>query len=181
MADRMQGIYAVTCVPTGEQYVGQSVNIPSRWKQHIADLRRGYHCSVRWQKAWDEHGPISFTWTVLELVDDTANLIDRERHFITTMQPQFNTWGGVVHLDDDVQSAEETEPEPTPARVTVQEPQPKEEPAAPLSFDAEHYTELVTTYKGMRIVEHFVRPGTETPEDIERQVRALRLLVGESA
>lgn len=50
------GIYCIENIQTGKKYIGQQVNIRSRWYQHRNELRRGIHCNDYLQKAWNKYG-----------------------------------------------------------------------------------------------------------------------------
>lgn len=63
------GVYVITNTVDGKCYVGVSRDIDSRWYAHRNDLKRGKHCSVRLQQAWNEHGESAFTFAVLEECD----------------------------------------------------------------------------------------------------------------
>jgi group I intron endonuclease len=54
------GLYEIYNTSNGKRYVGSSVNIASRLKQHTAMLVRGRHHSVALQRAWDKYGAESF-------------------------------------------------------------------------------------------------------------------------
>lgn len=76
------GIYAITHVASGRQYIGSAVYLPSRWAQHRMDLRRGTHHSRHLQRAWAKYGPDAFTFAVLEYVPDRTMLVEREQFYI---------------------------------------------------------------------------------------------------
>lgn len=78
----MSGIYAIRCIPTGKIYVGSAVNLLNRWSVHRMSFRTGNHASPRLFNAWKKYGEDQFTWEVLEYVDDTSTLIEREQHYI---------------------------------------------------------------------------------------------------
>jgi len=71
------GIYAITHVASGKQYIGQSVNISQRWAQHRFELRRNHHKSRHLQHAWNKYGADAFSFTVLEYVEPGDDLIVR--------------------------------------------------------------------------------------------------------
>ncbi len=93
----IRGVYLVTCLETGEQYVGQSVNIAKRWARHRALLNANRHERVMWQTAWNTYGPDAFTWDVLEEVPAGRDLTARESHYISGLKPAFN--GGATQYD----------------------------------------------------------------------------------
>jgi excisionase family DNA binding protein len=86
----MQGVYAITCTATGEQYVGKALHIYHRWAQHTQLLTQGRHPSPRLAKAWAEHGPICFTWQILQVVEDARDLRRLEQEHIARLQPVYN-------------------------------------------------------------------------------------------
>jgi group I intron endonuclease len=79
------GIYRITCIPTGRFYVGSALRVVKRWGEHRFQLNRGTHCNRKLQNAWNKYGPDSFALDVLEYVEDSAKLIEREQHFIDTL------------------------------------------------------------------------------------------------
>lgn len=60
------GIYRITCMPTGEFYLGSAGSIERRWWEHRNQLRKGVHHTQRLQLAWTTHGEDAFVFEVLE-------------------------------------------------------------------------------------------------------------------
>lgn len=60
------GVYLITCIPTGKEYVGSSYRIAGRWYQHRSSLRRGKSTCVILQRAWSFYGETSFKFEILE-------------------------------------------------------------------------------------------------------------------
>ena len=56
----MQGIYAITNIMDGKAtaYVGRSIDIERRWKEHRRDLRGGLHPNAHLQSAWKWNLPV---------------------------------------------------------------------------------------------------------------------------
>ena len=77
MMDVQSGIYLITCIPTGKVYVGQSLDMKSRWGEHRSLLIRGKHDNGYLQRAWNKHGSDGFTFAILEEVE-SGRLIERE-------------------------------------------------------------------------------------------------------
>jgi group I intron endonuclease len=77
-----QGIYQITNIETGKFYVGSSMNLRKRWNGHVSQLQRGKHPNVHLQRAWDIDGAEAFEFTVLEYVEDIANLLPLEQHWM---------------------------------------------------------------------------------------------------
>lgn len=78
------GVYCITNKLSGKQYVGSSVNIPVRVKEHLAG--RGSRLLAY---AIKKYGLDHFDWCVLESCDPAQNFI-REQHWITALRPAYN-------------------------------------------------------------------------------------------
>ena len=70
-----QGIYKITNTKTGESYIGKSVNIEQRIKQHKNELRKGTHHNTDLQS--DYNRGAGFTFEIIKRVID-ANELDAE-------------------------------------------------------------------------------------------------------
>lgn len=58
------GIYRICCVANGRAYIGQSINIEGRWKEHKKSLEAGSHSNVHLQRAWDKYSESNFSFEV---------------------------------------------------------------------------------------------------------------------
>ena len=77
----MLGIYAIIHTPTGRRYVGQSIRIKTRFREHRKALQTGTHYNVKLQRAWAAYGEAEFTFVVLEECP-AAMLTEREQAHI---------------------------------------------------------------------------------------------------
>ena len=68
--DALCGIYKITNLVNKKVYVGQSINIIIRWKDHIRTLNNGNSHSVLLQRAWDKYGQENFVFEILELCSE---------------------------------------------------------------------------------------------------------------
>ena len=59
------GIYRIHCTTNKKDYVGQSVNIKQRLRQHRANLRNKHHRNQILQRTFDKYGEGAFEFTVL--------------------------------------------------------------------------------------------------------------------
>ena len=84
------GIYKITCTANGRIYVGSAVDLERRKHDHFKRLKRGTHSNQRLQNAYNKYGRKAFTFDVLEHVADVEVLIEREQHYIDTLEPEFN-------------------------------------------------------------------------------------------
>lgn len=68
--ESVAGIYAVRCAASGEVWVGQTPNLSTIQNRVWFTLRIGKNPRNGLQKAWLDHGPESFTFEVLERLED---------------------------------------------------------------------------------------------------------------
>jgi group I intron endonuclease len=90
MFERKPGIYLIKCAFNGKTYVGSTKNVKQRIWDHQSALRRGKHANSHIQNAWNAYGEGSFTFEVLEYVEDKIDLLIREQYYIDTLLPLFN-------------------------------------------------------------------------------------------
>ena len=93
----MQGIYGIHCTVSDKWYVGQSVAIKERWRQHR------YNCdgsNISWRTnthlraAWKKYGESAFEFIVLEKVLNQNALTEREEFWL---EEKRNTSEGVYN------------------------------------------------------------------------------------
>lgn len=77
----VSGIYQIRNTADGKVYVGLSVNIPKRWKDHKKTLRKGTHFNGYLQNAWTKYGESCFVFEVLQLAEE-ADLGSLEQYWI---------------------------------------------------------------------------------------------------
>lgn len=82
---KTQGIYMIRNVIDGTVYVGSGKVIQNRWKSHRSLLRRGKHHSPKLQRAWNRDGEQAFAFSVLEVVELEADLMDKEQKWIDVL------------------------------------------------------------------------------------------------
>lgn len=81
------GIYAIIHVESGRLYIGSSVNIYSRWRQHKGELNNNRHHSPYFQRAWNKYGADAFEWRVLEMtLRESVILEAREDYWMSQFQ-----------------------------------------------------------------------------------------------
>lgn len=77
------GIYEIVNLLNGKRYVGSSVDIERRWKDHRDDLAAHDHDNAHFEAAWYKYGPDAFEWRILmivprdELKEYEQSLLDR--------------------------------------------------------------------------------------------------------
>ena len=77
----MIGIYKIENKVNGKVYVGQSVNIETRWKNHRCELNRGTHYNDYLQRSWNKYGADNFDFSVIEECEQ-CELNDKEIYWI---------------------------------------------------------------------------------------------------
>lgn len=80
--DKVQGIYKITHIESEKSYVGQSVDVGNRWKQHCkrgtgADSKTGN----KLYEAMLKYGIESFRFEVVEVVEDSERLSEAEKYW----------------------------------------------------------------------------------------------------
>lgn len=76
-SDALCGIYKITNLVNYKVYIGQSINIKARWKDHVHSLNRGdSHCTLL-QRAWTKYGENNFLFEILELCsEDMLDIVE---------------------------------------------------------------------------------------------------------
>src|SRR5688500_7879124 len=86
----MKAIYRIQNLKTGDFYIVSSVDYAYRKWCHIRDLRLGRHKNPILQNSWNKHGEGCFLFAIIEGVDDSSKLIEREQYCFDTMKPRYN-------------------------------------------------------------------------------------------
>lgn len=73
------GIYLIVNSNTNMMYIGSSVDIEKRWKQHQHTLNNGIHDNRYLQFAWDKHGSSCFRLAIGQIVIDANELVQIEQ------------------------------------------------------------------------------------------------------
>jgi group I intron endonuclease len=88
------GIYCIENVVNGKIYIGSSVDINHRWKNHQYELNNDIHHSKHLQAAWNKYGEQSFEFKILEIVNPSKEeLLEREQWWIDITRCDIDTYG----------------------------------------------------------------------------------------
>ena len=80
------GVYKITNLKTKECYIGQAVDLTTRWKDHAkCGLGIDQSAGNKLYKAMQEYGIWNFSWEVLELCPKTE-LNEKEKYYINLYQ-----------------------------------------------------------------------------------------------
>jgi len=92
VAEKVIGLYAIVHVPTNRAYVGSSVNIRRRIKEHMTDLRKSRHHCAHLQNAWNMYGETQFAIKTPIFVDEGMQARELEQAFLDCfMEALFNS------------------------------------------------------------------------------------------
>lgn len=80
-----KGVYAFYI--NEHMYIGSSINLYSRYKEHLASLKKGNHYNNFLQRCADKYGIVNLKYKVLEICD---NYVERETFYIKTLNPNMN-------------------------------------------------------------------------------------------
>jgi group I intron endonuclease len=84
------GIYKIVNLTNQHFYVGSATRLNHRKHNHFRDLKAGKHKNAHLQRAYDLYGADAFLFIVIEHVDHIENLLEREQHYIDTLNPEYN-------------------------------------------------------------------------------------------
>ena len=80
---RITGIYQILNKSNGKSYIGSSLDIKSRWREHVSSMTNGNSGCVKLQRAWDKYGEEVFEFNIIEIVPaNKIELYKREQYYI---------------------------------------------------------------------------------------------------
>jgi group I intron endonuclease len=91
--EKVSGIYMIQSISKPERvYIGSSVDIKNRWRQHLKTLRKGVQVNGRLQNHYNKYGIEDLTFSVVEQFEFTSkeHLLSREQYYINNLNPWFN-------------------------------------------------------------------------------------------
>lgn len=100
------GIYAINNFKTGDRYIGQSIHMSKRRKEHFSDLCRGTHKNSHLQHSYNKYGRKYFTFKIL-LYCEPFELTRYEQLYVNIFNPAYNickdcvdSLKGVLHSEE---------------------------------------------------------------------------------
>lgn len=85
----ISGIYKITNIINNKIYVGQSIDIYDRWKQHINKLKNNKHVNKYLQRSFNKYGENNFNFEVIEECNSDL-LNEKEQYHMDLLNPKFN-------------------------------------------------------------------------------------------
>lgn len=86
------GIYCIENMVNHRKYIGQSIDIYNRWKDHKRKLDCNKHRNIYLQRAWNKYGKEKFNFYILKECDISA-LDSYERYYINIFDCMNNKYG----------------------------------------------------------------------------------------
>lgn len=80
--DAICGVYEIVNIANGKKYIGQSINILTRWKDHIKELNKNKSRCTLLQRAWNKYGADNFVFNILKKCNED-DLDYFETHYIS--------------------------------------------------------------------------------------------------
>ena len=88
---KKSGIYKIQSIVEPEKfYIGSSVNMQSRKRQHFSMLKLNKHDATYLQNYYNKHGKENLVFHIIEECNQEI-LIQREQYYIDTLKPIFNS------------------------------------------------------------------------------------------
>ncbi len=109
------GVYAITHITSGKQYIGSSYDVIARWGKHREQLRGNRHHCNHLQHAWNKYGESEFAFEIIELFPgDKAALCAREQEWLDRYKgdlynssPSANPLAALWHESEEGKAAHE--------------------------------------------------------------------------
>lgn len=91
------GIYKITNLVNNKVYIGQSIDVESRFYAHLYMLRNKVHYNSHLQNTWDKYGENNFKFEIIEECRYEL-LDDREKYYIKLYRSYLQEYGYNLNL-----------------------------------------------------------------------------------
>lgn len=109
-------IYAITCIPTKQIYIGLSRNVASRKRSHFRALEKGNHKNSLLQAAYNKHGRKNFRFEIIESGIHPKSVQVHERfwikYYFSSLIGFNQSEGGEANFENVVTSELDNDPNP---------------------------------------------------------------------
>lgn len=85
----MIGVYKITSLDDGSFYIGSSINISSRWKRHLSQLKNNTHSNYYLLNKYKKHGLNNLNFEIIEICEE-FNIKEREQWYLDNLKPCLN-------------------------------------------------------------------------------------------
>ena len=87
----MTVIYRISSkLKIGRYYIGSAASFSKRRNKHMEDLKKGKHHSPKLQNHVNKYGINDLSFDILEKIEDTSLLLEREQYYLNMLEPYFN-------------------------------------------------------------------------------------------
>jgi len=83
------GVYQILNIVNNKKYIGSSLNIYTRFHEHISNMNYNHGHNAHLQAAWNKYGEQNFEFSVIEFCSPENRLI-REQYYIDLYKPEYN-------------------------------------------------------------------------------------------
>lgn len=80
------GVYCIANTIDEKVYIGSTVDLKRRWREHKRMLERDQHSNIKLQRAWNKYGSEVFVFSVLEYETDPDKLLEAEQRWMNWFQ-----------------------------------------------------------------------------------------------
>lgn len=84
------GIYKIINILNNKFYIGSSVDLKKRFREHIRRLKRNTHHCVYLQNSFNKYGENNFKFEIIEYCD-ILELKIKEQYYLDNLFPHYNT------------------------------------------------------------------------------------------
>ena len=75
----MRGIYKIITLHNNKYYIGSSIDIEKRWRDHLSKMRMQKHANAHLQNVYNKYGESDFAFVVLLEMPDASNIEIRQK------------------------------------------------------------------------------------------------------
>lgn len=75
----MRGIYKIITLHNNKYYIGSSIDIEKRWRDHLSKMRMQKHANTYLQNIYNKYGESDFAFVVLLEMPDASNIEIRQK------------------------------------------------------------------------------------------------------
>lgn len=88
------GVYRINNTVNGKCYVGSSIDLERRQKEHFYSLKNNSHQNMHLQNSYNKYGRDCFEFVIIEALIISSNikeeLLSREQYWIDSLKPEYN-------------------------------------------------------------------------------------------